>query len=261
MKSQLHELTIKRLESLSASFKNGPLSYGLNDAALQQIAGNQSGQIKPFLTELQSNGFSALQIGILIDTILMVKKDQTQVEYLIELVLSGPEITGIPMSDTAATMHSIIESAKDELLLVGYAVHHAQELFKHIYDKMQKNDSLKVTFCLNINRNQGDTSLESEIVHRFISEFKEKHWPWEKTPSIYYDPRSLAMNNFQHTSLHAKCLVADRTLALVTSANFTEAAQERNIELGILIRHQDIIERIVSYFESLTENKRLVKSP
>ena len=83
MKSQLHELTIKRLESLSASFKNGPLSYGLNDAALQQIAGNQSGQIKPFLTELQSNGFSALQIGMLIDTILMVKRIKRRLNILL----------------------------------------------------------------------------------------------------------------------------------------------------------------------------------
>ena len=37
-------------------------------------------------------------------------------------------------------------------------------------------------------------------------------------------------------ALHAKAVVADRSVALVTSANFTAHALTRNIELGLLIR-------------------------
>ncbi len=32
----------------------------------------------------------------------------------------------------------------------------------------------------------------------------------------------------------------DRSRALVTSANFTEAAQDRNIEVGLLVRHTSL---------------------
>jgi phosphatidylserine/phosphatidylglycerophosphate/cardiolipin synthase-like enzyme len=36
--------------------------------------------------------------------------------------------------------------------------------------------------------------------------------------------------------LHAKCIVVDHEQALITSANFTNRGQTRNIEVGVLIR-------------------------
>jgi phosphatidylserine/phosphatidylglycerophosphate/cardiolipin synthase-like enzyme len=36
--------------------------------------------------------------------------------------------------------------------------------------------------------------------------------------------------------MHAKAVVADSHVAFLTSANLTEAALERNMELGVLIR-------------------------
>ena len=58
-------------------------------------------------------------------------------------------------------------------------------------------------------------------------------------------------------SLHAKCVVVDRSTALVTSANFTEAAQHRNIEAGLLIRHQGIQRR----FPALSERLKALTAP
>jgi len=59
--------------------------------------------------------------------------------------------------------------------------------------------------------------------------------------------------------LHAKCIIIDRSEALITSANFTEAAQERNIEVGVKVRHKPLVERLASYFEALIETGRLVR--
>ena len=44
------------------------------------------------------------------------------------------------------------------------------------------------------------------------------------------------MDDYEPSSLHPKCVVIDEGKALVTSANFTEAAQIRNIEAGVFIR-------------------------
>jgi phosphatidylserine/phosphatidylglycerophosphate/cardiolipin synthase-like enzyme len=52
-------------------------------------------------------------------------------------------------------------------------------------------------------------------------------------------------------SLHAKCVLVDGTTALVTSANFTEAAQRRNVEVGMLIRHEPTVTRLTDYFRGL----------
>ena len=48
-------------------------------------------------------------------------------------------------------------------------------------------------------------------------------------------------------------IVVDRKIALVTSANFTEAAQDRNIEAGVLIQNAHFSGRLQGYLESLIE--------
>ena len=37
----------------------------------------------------------------------------------------------------------------------------------------------------------------------------------------------------------------------MSSANFTEAAQERNIEVGVLVRSQIVAERLIAFFAAL----------
>lgn len=258
IKSPLHKYSIQRLESLSASLKEGSLQYGLSDGVLKQILGTDFKEVRNYLEELVAADFSSTQISSLIESIIHAKADDVEIEDMFELVLSGPQVPGIPINDTSATMHSIIESAENELLLVGYAIHNAQLLFEHIHNKMISNKDLEVTFCLNINRDIGDNSLDTQIITRFVEEFKHKYWTWKEIPKIYYDPRSLKRENFIHSSLHAKCIIADCSNALITSANFTKAAQERNIELGILIRYKPMIERIRNYFEGLKANRFLV---
>jgi len=51
--------------------------------------------------------------------------------------------------------------------------------------------------------------------------------------------------------------VVDEERVLVTSANFTEAAHQRNIEAGILIVDTAIALAIISQFNSLTERNIL----
>lgn len=93
--------------------------------------------------------------------------------------------------------------------------------------------------------------LSSEIVRRFAMAFAEKDWPWRPLPQVYYDPRSLDQDGPTQSSLHAKCLVIDRKAALITSANFTEAAHKRNIEAGVVVLYEPLVIRIASYFEVL----------
>jgi phosphatidylserine/phosphatidylglycerophosphate/cardiolipin synthase-like enzyme len=81
----------------------------------------------------------------------------------------------------------------------------------------------------------------------------EQEWPGGRLPELYYDPRSLDMEAIKRSSLHAKCIVADRRVAFVTSANFTEAAQTRNIEVGALIRDAAFAAQLAGHFDALVE--------
>jgi cardiolipin synthase A/B len=58
--------------------------------------------------------------------------------------------------------------------------------------------------------------------------------------------------------LHAKCVVADRSAALVTSANLTSAGINDNIELGVLVAAGPLPAALSDHFDGLVRSGVLV---
>jgi phosphatidylserine/phosphatidylglycerophosphate/cardiolipin synthase-like enzyme len=241
--------------------REGPLSSGITRYTLQQIAGAEATDLKTCLEDLQQHGMTPAHIALLAEGIAKARENIPAPSSVFELVLSGPDVPGIPTADTAAVTHTLIEEASSEVLLVSYAVHNGQRLFERLAARVKVLPSLRVVCCLDISRKYTDTSLSSEIVRRFAKEFREKHWPWQPLPELFYDPRSLSEDWEQRSSLHAKCVIVDRRVALVTSANFTEAARQRNIEAGVVVKYQPFVERLVGYFEGLRSTGQLLACP
>jgi phosphatidylserine/phosphatidylglycerophosphate/cardiolipin synthase-like enzyme len=77
-------------------------------------------------------------------------------------------------------------------------------------------------------------------------------------PQVFYFPLSLDEAPEKRAALHAKCVVVDRHTVFVSSANFTEAAQERNIEVGLLIQAGWLAERITGHFEAMVAERLLL---
>ncbi len=250
-----HKLTTSSLRQLSDSLRDGELASGITSHAIQQIAGaSLTEELVKVLENLSCLGWSSSQLSDFVKFIADTREQASKPESVFDLVLSGPDVQGIPTRDTAAVMHSLIEQANEEVILVGYAVHNGKKLFERLAQRMEEQPKLNVWFCLNIQRQFRDTSLSSEIVRRFSTEFQEKHWPWSPKPQVFYDPRSLDDKGKTRTSLHAKCLIVDREQALITSANFTEAAQKRNIEAGVVVRYKPFVERITLYFDMMKQS-------
>ena len=61
--------------------------------------------------------------------------------------------------------------------------------------------------------------------------------------------------------LHAKAVVADGEAVFMTSANLTDAALDRNIELGVLIRDRALAASVTSHFRGLIDKKVLSPLP
>ena len=57
--------------------------------------------------------------------------------------------------------------------------------------------------------------------------------------------------------MHVKTAVADSRVAFLTSANLTEAALERNMELGVLIRSGTLPAAIDRLIDALLESGEL----
>ena len=257
----LNELSAQSLRALAGSLRDGPLSAGITRYPLQQISGSRAAELETCLKFLSESKMTTSQMALLVEAVADARANIPNFSDLVDLVLSGPEVAGVPTSDTLAIMRRLIDEATSEVLLVGYAVHQGKRVFERLAVRMDEQPSLKVWVCLDISRKQTDTSLPQEIVRRFANDFCEKHWPGKRLPELYYDPRSLSDSRDKRSSLHAKCVVIDRRVALITSANFTEAAQQRNIEAGVIVKYLLFVERLVGYFEGLKETKQLVRCP
>jgi phosphatidylserine/phosphatidylglycerophosphate/cardiolipin synthase-like enzyme len=68
----------------------------------------------------------------------------------------------------------------------------------------------------------------------------------------FYDPWSLEPHA-PGGILHAKAVIADDEAAFVTSANLTEAAFDRNIEVGILTHDHALAASLARHFGTLIE--------
>ena len=66
--------------------------------------------------------------------------------------------------------------------------------------------------------------------------------------------RGLSLDRAARASWHAKCLIADDEVSFVTSANFTEWAQQRSVEAGVLIRSRELSLQLRSHFDALVRS-------
>jgi phosphatidylserine/phosphatidylglycerophosphate/cardiolipin synthase-like enzyme len=147
------------------------------------------------------------------------------------------------------------------VLVVGYAVYQGRVVFEALANRMLENPKLTVRMFLDIKRDAADTSASSELIHRFTHRFRTEQWPQERPiPRVYYYPAALDLASKKKASLHAKCIVVDLQDVFVSSANFTEAAQYRNIEMGLLVRSASLANRVTGHFETLLENGLLAEA-
>jgi len=180
---------------------------------------------------------------------------------LVDLVWTGPEAPEAPSRDTSVVVRELFSSATESVLVAGYAVYQGRDVFRALADRMEELPDLKVQMFLDVQRPHGDTTEDSELLRRFATRFRSNDWPGDRMPEIYYDPRSLEMDKGKKSSLHAKCIVIDSEKAFVSSANFTEAAQIRNIEVGVLIRSAYFASRLARHFKALADAGTLKPVP
>ena len=74
-------------------------------------------------------------------------------------------------------------------------------------------------------------------------------------PHVYCCGHIIDPQNGRPGSLRAKCIAVDDEQVFVSSANFTQAGQDRNLEVGLLVRSPVIAERLARFFEALVDSQ------
>ena len=154
----------------------------------------------------------------------------------------------------------LLGSAERTVWASTYVFFDGPRAFAALANRIDANPELQVTLLLNIQRRRGDTTAADQLVRRFADRFWTTDWPGEARPRVYYDPRSLELDGPAGV-LHAKAVVADGEAVFMTSANLTDAAFDRNIELGVLIRDRALAASVTSHFRGLIDRKLLWALP
>lgn len=173
----------------------------------------------------------------------------------LDLVWTGPEARVASTRDTAVLVAELLARAARSVLIAGFSFDHGREIFAPLHTAMRTRGVVAEIF---IDTDAAPAGL-SPIAHArtCADKFLVKNWPFgPPLPLLYYDPRTAAPGTY--ASLHAKCMVVDAQWSLITSANFTDRGQTRNIELGVLIEDRDFATRVLAQWRSVVEAGLLV---
>ena len=240
---------------LAQALDSGRLVPPYSPVSLQSVLGRADENILAALRELADMGVA----GRAAANWLRALDAATEPAGRPDLVWSGPEVEGVPARDTRRVYEELFSSARRSIWAVSYAYFDGPRVFDLLAKRMEAIPELRVTLLLNIDRGHLDTSSPDEVVRRFAHRFWKKDWPGSTRPRVFFDPRSVDPDI--PGVLHAKAVVADEKRVFVTSANFTGAALDHNIELGLLLRDRVLALSVVKHLQGLIDRKRLHPLP
>ena len=256
MNPTLVDLPANQRHRLCTALEQGVLSSPYTVGSLQAIGVPASADVLSALNELADLGVSDRAAAAWFRAV----EHASSYTSAPDVVWSGPEVPDCML----AILDGCTKSCSVQLSVrSGLAPTHSSygpRAFSVLAFRMDERLELHVTVLLNIQRKRGDTTSPEQLVRKFADSFWKFDWPGDRRPTVFYDPRSLDMHG-PGSVLHAKAVVVDDEALFVTSANLTEAALDRNIELGLLVRDRSLALTVASHFRVLIDRRLLRPLP
>jgi phosphatidylserine/phosphatidylglycerophosphate/cardiolipin synthase-like enzyme len=166
-----------------------------------------------------------------------------------EIIWSGPSTEIIPVRRIDQVLYDLITNAQQHILLVTFAAAKIGLLSDSLFAATERG--VKVDLVL-----ESETESEGQLSVDARSAFSAK---LVERATMYYWPISKRERNEwgKPGKLHAKCAVIDDA-AIISSANLTGDAFNRNMELGILFRGGSIPTNLIQHFRSLIASGTLI---
>lgn len=230
--------TVVRLGALLAPDEAGAIAaalrlYGLPHLAAQRAFPGNRVEVKALLTELvRSAGGAALAAAVL-DGIAAVPPTNGP-----EPVWTAPNVPGLEGRTTLAVA-DLINRATTTVFAATYSAGAGAEYVQALAHAIDRGVSVTVILDRGMQQKTGGAIPRALVGARV--------WAYAPEPVGEYVPLQ-----------HAKFVVVDRTAALVTSANFSNAAAKLNLECGLLTSDIEVADSLVRQLETLREHGALV---
>lgn len=162
----------------------------------------------------------------------------------IDIAWTGPTSAHVPVRMTAHVLVDLIAEARTRLFVVSYAAYKVAAVSAALRDAAMRG--VDVRLILETDEDSGgrlsvDAADAFAELHHVVTFWT---WPGAQRPE-------------QGAAMHAKAAIVDGRVALVTSANLTGAALDRNMELGVVIRGGAAPRRLADHFLALTASGML----
>lgn len=181
------------------------------------------------------------EVAPMLEVALLAKKAAPTTD----LVWTGPTSAAVPGRRTEQVISQLIEDAGTSLTILSFGIYQIPRLVVSLEEALLRRVSIRIVL--------GDRESSSELtIERQKLQLGPAismraallYWPPEKRPRD---------DNGRAGLMHAKAAIADSRVAFLSSANLTEAALERNIELGVLIRGGPLPHSIDRLVDGLVE--------
>lgn len=153
----------------------------------------------------------------------------------IQLIWSGPSVSGLPGRDTEIVFEDYISSAQESIILSIYSL---SEYANSLIDLLEKKIKQGIYVELYVN----DYDSKKELLDKIIGLDKSRAFVYEYTG---------AKNDTQ--SLHAKVLTIDNEKSIITSSNLSYNGLDGNLELGVILNSKEKAKEIRLIFNTLIE--------
>jgi phosphatidylserine/phosphatidylglycerophosphate/cardiolipin synthase-like enzyme len=171
-------------------------------------------------------------------------------EVRLESVWTGPMVQGTSFRRSEQALLELIRAARERLLLVSYAVYHHATLKGALVEAADRGVAIDVVVE---SPTESEGRMTADALKALGPEVTDRCtvlvWPADKRPRDA---------NGNAGVLHAKCVVVDRAMVLISSANLTGRAMTNNIELGIIVRGGALPGDVASAFDELRSRGDLV---
>lgn len=149
----------------------------------------------------------------------------------VEVVVTGPDSPAAPIRLTSEVVRQLIDQAKTRVTLVSFAAYQMSSIIAALDAAVARG--VLVSLIL-----ESPDQLEGGGGAHAYAKYRTYRWPANRR-----EPPD--------AKLHAKAVIVDGRNVLLTSANMTNAAYEKNIELGVLCRGGGVASQVQHHFDAL----------
>jgi phosphatidylserine/phosphatidylglycerophosphate/cardiolipin synthase-like enzyme len=165
-----------------------------------------------------------------------------------ELVWTGPSTPVVPVRRTEQVLCDLIRGAEIRLSMTSFGIFQVPRLVEDLEQALARGVALRIVLGDRESHSDQEIDRQRFQLGRVVAaQAKLLQWPSERRPRDEQGHAGL---------VHVKAAVADSRIAFLSSANLTEAALERNMELGILLRGGHLpaaIDRLIDALPELGE--------